>query len=112
MIRLIIICVMLSSCAGTVITRDNALKKCWSFGIKARTLVPESEPFKVVYVGKDIDDYCRGYPSCIYYEQRTIYMMRKDWWLLADERCHEYTHRHHSKIKKKMVGLSEMAKDK
>ena len=97
-IIIIIIVHILSSCAGTVITRENAFKECPFLNVTCES-VNDSPEFPTKIVGKDIGHYCSGNSSgCL--NNRTIYVRDNDWMVIAHERCHNYCSNQHIKNKR------------
>ena len=63
------------------------------------------------YVGSEIDLYCNGSPECVNHNNETIYMIEKDWWLLAHAQCHvlsKVRHKPRKKLKLKPISMDAL----
>ena len=99
-IIIIIIVHILSSCAGTVITKQNAYKECPFLNVSCNS-VNNNPEFPTKIVGKDIGYFCSDNTrGCL--NNKTIYLRDNDWMVLAHERCHNFCSNQHIKSKRQI----------
>ena len=96
-LSLLILC--LCNCAGTVVTKQNALAQCPYFNVQCKS-INEAPEFPIKVVGNKVSLFCDGNKNgCV--TNKTIFLKEKDWMVLGHERCHNYCGDSH--FKKRIV---------
>ncbi len=99
---------VLNGCAGTIITKNNAIKECPFFNVPCEKLNNAPE-YPVNIVGEDISTYClKETIGCV--ADKKIFLKSKDWMVLGHERCHNFCSNEHFKPKRKFISLIKLAK--
>ena len=85
-LSLLILC--LCNCAGTVVTKQNALAQCPYFNVQCKS-INEAPEFPIKVVGNKISLFCDGNDTgCV--TNNTIFLKENDWKELGYERCKNY----------------------
>jgi hypothetical protein len=102
-VKILFLCLIVSGCAGTIITKDNALKECPYFNVQCETVIDAPE-YPILIVGKDVVNTCNNNQwGCL--KEKTIYLREQDWMVLGHEQCHRLCGNEHLRAKNKIMGL-------
>ena len=58
-VNIIVLSCILSGCAGTIITKENALKECPFFNVQCKS-IKDVPSYPIQIVGKEIGSICNG----------------------------------------------------